>query len=53
MGKWKYLRDGDQENLFDLVADPGEAVDLKIKETAVFEKIRTEYKKWESTMLAR
>jgi arylsulfatase A-like enzyme len=52
-GKWKYLRDGSQENLFDLVADPGEAVDLKSKESAVFENVRAEYKKWESTMLAR
>jgi arylsulfatase A-like enzyme len=53
MGKWKYLRDGAQENLFDLVADPGESLDLKTKEPQVFETVRTEYKKWESTMLAR
>lgn len=53
MGKWKYLRDGAQELLFDLGADPGESVDLKTKQPVVFEKVRSEYKKWESTMLAR
>ena len=51
MGKWKYLRDGGEEHLFDLAADPGEAVDLKSKQADTFGKIRAEYKKWESTML--
>jgi arylsulfatase A-like enzyme len=51
MGQWKYLRDGGAEHLFDLVADPGEAADLKDKQAAIFEKIRSEYRKWESTML--
>jgi arylsulfatase A-like enzyme len=52
MGKWKYLRDASEEHLFDLAADPGEAVDLKTKQGDIFEKIRVEYKKWDSTMLA-
>jgi arylsulfatase A-like enzyme len=51
MGKWKYLRDGGEDHLFDLAADPGEAVDLKSKQPDTFEKIRAAYKKWESTML--
>jgi arylsulfatase A-like enzyme len=52
MGKWKYLKDGSTEQLFDLMADPGEAVDLKSKQPDTFEKIRAEYLKWNSTMLA-
>ena len=53
MGKWKYLRDGAEEHLFDLAADPGESVDLKTKQADTFEKLRANFKKWESTMLAR
>jgi arylsulfatase A-like enzyme len=52
MGNWKYLRDDVAEHLFDLALDPGEADDLKHKQADTFEKIRAEYKKWESTMLA-
>jgi arylsulfatase A-like enzyme len=51
MGKWKYLRDRDDEHLFDLAADPGESVDLKTKYPDTFEKIRTSYMQWNSTML--
>jgi arylsulfatase A-like enzyme len=51
MGKWKFLRDGTEEHLFDLAADPGEANDLKTRNPETFEKIRAEYTKWESTML--
>jgi arylsulfatase A-like enzyme len=51
MGNWKYLRDAVAEHLFDLALDPGEADDLKDKQADTFEKIRAEYKKWESTML--
>lgn len=51
MGKWKYLRDRDDEHLFDLAADPGESTDLKSKYPDTFEKIRTSYIHWDSTML--
>jgi arylsulfatase A-like enzyme len=50
-GKWKYLRDGAEEHLFDLAADPGEAVDLKTKNPDTFEKMRVDYTRWESAML--
>ena len=53
MGKWKYLRDGAQEHLFDLAADPGESADLKDKQPDTFEKIRAAYAKWNSQMLPR
>jgi arylsulfatase A-like enzyme len=51
MGKWKYLRESGGEHLFDLAADPGEAVDLKNKQAETFEKIRVAYMKWDSSML--
>jgi arylsulfatase A-like enzyme len=51
MGKWKYLREGTEEHLFDLSKDPGEKAELKTKYPDVFEKIRGEYKKWNVQML--
>jgi len=51
MGKWKYLRDAGVEHLFDLAVDPGETADLKDKQADTLEKIRAEYRKWESIML--
>ena len=51
MGKWKYLREGTNEHLFDLSVDPGEKAELKSKHPDVFEKIRAEYKKWNAQML--
>jgi len=53
MGKWKYLKDSGEEHLFDLAADPGEADDRKQWQPEVFEKIRSDYKKWDSTMLPK
>ena len=53
MGKWKYLRDGTEEHLFNLATDPGESIDLKNSQPDTFEKIRSEFKKWESTLLPR
>jgi hypothetical protein len=51
MGKWKYLREGTEEHLFDLSMDPGEKAELKGKHPDVFEQIRGEYKKWNAQML--
>jgi arylsulfatase A-like enzyme len=51
MGKWKYLREGTNEHLFDLSVDPGEKAELKSKHPDVFEKIQAEYKKWNAQML--
>jgi arylsulfatase A-like enzyme len=51
MGKWKYLREGMNEHLFDLSVDPGEKAELKSKHPDVFEKIRAEYQKWNAQML--
>jgi arylsulfatase A-like enzyme len=51
IGKWKYLREGTNEHLFDLSVDPGEKAELKSKHPDVFEKIQAEYKKWNAQML--
>jgi len=51
VGSWKYLRDGNEEHLFNLPDDPGEATDLKTQRADTFERIQADYKKWESTML--
>ena len=51
MGKWKYLREGTNEHLFDLSVDLGEKAELSRKLPDVFEKIRAEYRKWNAQML--
>src|SRR5207245_8890581 len=51
MGKWKYLREGRNEHLFDLSVDPGEKNELKGRQPEVFEKICSEYQTWNSKML--
>jgi len=51
IGKWKYLREGRNEHLFDLSVDPGEKNELKGRQPEVFEKIRSEYQTWNSKML--
>jgi arylsulfatase A-like enzyme len=50
-GTWKYLREGDNEHLFDLVSDPGEKADLKNQQAAVFERLKGNYQKWNNEML--
>ncbi len=52
-GKWKYLKDGDKEYLFDLLSDPGEKVDLKETLPEVLAQLQAEFQKWESQMLPR
>ena len=49
-GKWKYLRIGDEEKLFDLEADPGEKTDLREREPRVFQSLKAEWEKWNSGM---
>jgi arylsulfatase A-like enzyme len=51
MGKWKYLREGTNEHLFDLPVDPGEKAELKGKHPEEFARIRAEYQKWNAQML--
>jgi arylsulfatase A-like enzyme len=51
MGKWKYLREGNNEHLFDLSVDPGEKAEMKTKHPEVFAKIKAEYQKWNAGVL--
>jgi arylsulfatase A-like enzyme len=51
-GRWKYLREGRNEFLFDLSVDEREQADFKELEPAVLERLRTAYGSWESTVHA-
>jgi hypothetical protein len=51
-GKWKWLQDEKgNEYLFDLDNDPSEKNNLKDQQKTIFEKLKTKYYVWESTML--
>ena len=50
-GKWKYLRVGEKETLFDLSQDPGEKVDLRERASGEFEKLRAEWQAWNAQMV--
>ena len=52
-GRWKYLKDGNAERLFDLSIDPGEKNDLRPTHGDVFEQLRTAYLAWNAQMLPR
>ena len=48
--KWKYLREGTNEWLFDLLADEREQADSKESEQSTLARLRREFDLWESTM---
>ncbi len=51
-GKWKYIREGKTEFLFDLSVDEREQANYKDAEPQTFERLRGEFNKWESGVLA-
>jgi arylsulfatase A-like enzyme len=51
-GKWKYLRDGKNEFLFDLAVDEREQADFKNSDPATLERLRSEFGKWETEVHA-
>ena len=51
-GKWKYLREGKNEFLFDLSVDQREQADFKEGQAATLERLRGEFEKWESTVVS-
>lgn len=51
-GKWKYIREGKNEFLFDLSVDEREQANYKSIEPQVLERLRGEFNKWESGVLA-
>jgi arylsulfatase A-like enzyme len=53
VGHWKYLEESGHEHLFDLSIDPGEKNDLRTMHADVFERIKGQYVRWNSSMLAR
>ncbi len=53
-GHWKYLKvDEKTERLFDLSADEREQADSRAARPEVFERLRSEYQRWEAQMLKR
>jgi arylsulfatase A-like enzyme len=52
-GNWKYLKESDNEHLFDLSIDPGEKNDLKTARADVFERIKSQYLEWNARVLPR
>ena len=50
-GDWKYLRDGQNEFLFNVADDPAENRNLKGEQSERFEEIKNLYRHWESQML--
>jgi arylsulfatase A-like enzyme len=49
-GKWKYLSIEGNEFLFDLSRDPRERANMRFLEPVRFEKLRTDYLRWEADM---
>ena len=52
-GKWKYFRDGARRKLFDLSVDEHEQADFSATNSDVFERLSTEFAKWDKQMLPR
>lgn len=50
-GKWKYLREGQNEFLFDLSVDEREQANYKDVQPQVFERLRGEFSRWEAEVL--
>jgi arylsulfatase A-like enzyme len=49
-GRWKYLRVGTDEFLFDLDADPGEKADFKSRNPQVLAELREAFDRWNAQM---
>jgi arylsulfatase A-like enzyme len=52
-GRWKYLRIGDDQMLFDIPNDPGEGSDLDIYQPQALASLREEFRRWNDQMLPR
>jgi len=52
-GKWKYVRDGQRKNLFDLSIDQHEQADFSKKNPEVLERLIAEFDNWDKQMLPR
>ncbi|MGI8732172.1 MAG: sulfatase-like hydrolase/transferase [Pyrinomonadaceae bacterium] len=52
-GPWKYLNDGSREYLFNLSVDEREQANFREQNSSMFERLRSEFKEWEATVLPR
>jgi arylsulfatase A-like enzyme len=52
-GRWKYVRDGEQEYLFDLLVDEREQANFREQNPGVFTQLRDAFKKWDASVLPR
>ena len=50
-GRWKYLRQEEEEHLFDLALDPGERLDTRESKPDVFQALRRRYAEWDREVL--
>jgi hypothetical protein len=53
LGPWKYFNDGTREYLFNLAIDEHEQANFRDQHPKLFDGLRTEFKKWEATVLPR
>jgi arylsulfatase A-like enzyme len=52
-GRWKYVRDGEQEYLFDLTVDQREQANYREANPAMFRQLKEEFRKWDASVLPR
>lgn len=52
-GPWKYLNDGAREYLFNLSIDQREQANFREQNPEVFNRLRSDFKNWEATVLPR
>jgi arylsulfatase A-like enzyme len=50
-GRWKYLRLGELEYLYDLQTDPGERANVRVRRTDIFDPLKNAYDIWQAGML--
>jgi len=53
IGRWKYVQEGEAEQLFDIGEDLGEKTDLKAREATAFAEAKRRYSAWAAEMLPR
>lgn len=51
-GKWKYIRDGKSEFLYDLSVDEREQASFNDTQPSILANLRTQFSKWESAMMS-
>jgi arylsulfatase A-like enzyme len=50
-GNWKYLQIAGNEFLFDVVKDPRERANLKVRHKDIFDRLKNDWEAWNNTML--